>query len=725
MSKLGRYLAAIVVGAALLAASLALLAPQVDAVLRSGEVAEAELINLDPLAQRSVVLAADGSVLTYLLVEENRVSVSLDDVSDIFLDTLLAIEDDRFYDHEGVNLRATARALLTNVSAGDVEQGGSTITQQLVKNALVGSEQSLERKVREAVLARRLEGQMSKPEILERYVNTVYLGNSTYGVQAAAELYFGVSAAELDQAQSALLVGMIQNPVGLDPFLQPELAKERRDEVIRRLFTVGLVDEPISTYVQATPIPESPAALFSSRPKDYFVEEVKEQLLGDERLGATQTERYNTLYRGGLTIRTTLEPRLQLLADKAVLDVLPDTDGRFTAAIVSVDPRSGAVRAMVGGPGFGQAQYNIASGRGGSGRQSGSSFKPFVLATHLAEGGSVEDTISGRGPCEFENPGGIPDPYEAENFDEETGQTDDLRAQTVRSSNCAYLRLGLVAGLDDVVETATRLGITTPLAPNLSLPLGTSVVHPIDMASAYGSFANDGIHFAPYYVEEVTDRDGNVLLAGATAGERVLEEAVARTVTDVLADNVTGGTGTRARFPDGRAAAGKTGTTSDYADAWFVGFTPELSTAVWMGSPVGNVDKMTDVAGIRVTGGSFPARMWQAFMGPALEPFEATAFLAPPEGDRGELLRAPGDEEVPARRAAPRRAPARTRTTQAPSGSTATTEPSSDTTAPPDAATTTAPPTTAPPATAPPTTAAPPAEPGGGGVGGGGGDAEG
>ena len=689
MSRLGRFFFVIVAGAALVLSSVALLAPQAASVLRAGDVADAETIALDPLAQRSVVLAADGSVLTYLLVEENRVLVELDEVSETFIDTLIAVEDDRFFEHDGINVRATMRALLTNVSAGGVEQGGSTITQQLVKNALVGSEQSLERKVQEAVLARRLEDQMTKDEILERYVNTVYLGNSTYGVQAAAELYFGVNAADLDRAQSALLVGMVQNPVGLDPLRHPQASEERRNEVVSRLLAVDEIDAATAAELRSTPIPTDTFA-FSSRPRDYFVEEVKERLLADERLGDTRAERYNTLFRGGLTIRTTLEPRLQALAEEAVVDVLPDTDGRFTAAVVSVDPRSGAVRAMVGGPGFEEAQYNIASGRGGSGRQAGSSFKPFVLATHLADGGSVEDTINGRGPCEFENPGGIPDPYEVENFDEARGQVDDLEDQTLRSSNCSYIRLGQIVGLDKVVATAERLGITTTLAPNLSLPLGTSVVHPIDMASAYGSFATDGIHFEPYYVDEVLDRRGEVLFRGATEPERVLDADVAETVTDVLADNVSEGTGTRAAFPDDRDAAGKTGTTSDYADAWFVGFTRELSTAVWMGSPRGTADKMTNVGGIRVTGGSYPARIWQAFMGPALAPYEEIPFTEPPEPERGTRLLAPGEDPPPP--------PVRRRTTRTtePPRRTTTTESSDDeapaTTRPPAATTTTRPP---------------------------------
>ena len=716
MRRLIRFVVVVLAGALLVISSLALLAPQVDTLLDANQVGRADAIDLEPLAQRSVVLAADGSLLTYLLVEENRVSVPLEEVSPTFVDTLLAIEDRRFYEHDGINVRATARALLENVEAGGVEQGGSTITQQLVKNALVGSEQSLERKVEEAVLARRLEDQMTKDEILERYLNTVYLGNSTYGVQAAAELYFGVSAKDLDVAQSALLVGLIQNPEDRNPFRYPEAARSRRDAVVERLLTIGEIDEPVARYITATPLPTEGFAI-PSRPKDYFVEEVKERLLQDDRLGATQTERYNALYRGGLTIRTTVEPRLQRLADEAVSTVLPDTGGQFTASIVSIDPRSGAVRAMVGGPGFSNAQYNIATQ--GIGRQAGSSFKPFVLASILEQGNTVEDTVDGSGPCSFPNPAGQPDPYPVSNFERARGGVGDLRAQTLRSSNCAYVRLGIIAGIDRVIETAKRLGITRQdLAVQLSAPLGTNEVRPIDMASAYGTFANDGVHFAPYYVEEVTDRDGNVLLEGPTTGEQVLDPGVARTVTSVLADNVRSGTGTRAAFPDGRQAAGKTGTTQDSADAWFVGYTPELSTAVWMGSPVDRTP-MTNVGGIRVTGGTYPARMWQAYMGPALQPYEKLAFPEPPAPDPGRAprrLRLPSEAwaqaiaEAEARRAPPRRPT----TTSPPRRSTPTTAAPESRTAP----TSTAPATTASPATsAAPATTAPPATAEGAGVG--------
>ncbi len=636
-----RFLAVIALAGALSAASFALLAVAASGLLKAGDVAPVSDIDLNPLSQRSVVLAADGSLLAVLHREENRASVPLDEVPKVVIDTVLAVEDQAFYEHGGMNVRATARALATNVSAGDVLQGGSTITQQLVKNALLTPKQDLERKLQEAVLAVRLEDQMTKDQILERYLNTVYFGNGAYGVQAAAEIYFGVDAGDLDQGEAAFLAGLIRNPIGYDPFTNPELSRERRDLVVDRLVMTGSADAAAAARIKATAVPSERRNLdLLPKPEDYFVEEVTRRLLDDPRLGPTPNERYNSLFRGGLTIKTTLDPRLQTLAEEAVASVIPEGEEQFTASVVSVEPGSGAVRALVGGRGFETDEYNIATQ--GVGQQPGSSFKPFVLATAFEEGISPQATIDGRGPCEFDNPGGFPDPYEVENFEGSSGGVLSLTSATRSSVNCAYVRLGLIVGLDKVVDTAKKLGITTVVEPDLSMPLGSREVLPLDMAGAYAAFAADGMHHRPYLVEEVVDQEGEVLLSGATAGAQVISESTARQVTEVLEGVVSGGTATRARFADRRPAAGKTGTTSAYSDAWFVGYVPQLSTAVWMGSPEGNLE-MTNVGGIRVTGGSYPATIWQAFMGPAMEGQEGIGFPEPPEAGPGTFLRLPGE----------------------------------------------------------------------------------
>jgi 1A family penicillin-binding protein len=639
-SAVAGYVNVVVLGGLLVAATITVLGAALGTAADAVQTAPAEAIALHPLSERSIVLAADGSRLAVLYREENRAVVPLAEVPQVVVDTVLAVEDEDFYDHGGMNMRATMRALLTNVSAGDVLQGGSTITQQLVKNALLTPKQDLERKVQEAVLALRLEKQMSKDEILERYLNTVYFGNGAYGLQAASEVYFGVDVQQLGQAEAAFLAGLIRNPVGYDPFLSPEVVKERLELVVDRLSVVGQIDEDEAETIAGMPIPTEPRnGDLLPKPKDYFVEEVTRRLLADPRLGESESERYNAVFRGGLTIRTTLDRRLQGLAEQAVASTLPDTGGQFTAALVSVEPGTGAVRALVGGPGFEQAKYNIATQ--GMGQQPGSSFKPFVLATALEQGISPHASIDGTGPCSFPNPGGDPDPYEAENFEGSAGGVVSLAEATRRSVNCAYVRLGLIAGLEEVAATAKKMGITTPLDPVLSLPLGTKEVLPLDMAGAYATFAADGMHFPPYFVDEVLDAQGKVLFGGATPGERAISEATARQATDVMRGVVSGGTATAARFRDSRPAAGKTGTTSDYSDAWFAGYVPQLATAVWMGSAEGNVP-MRNVGGVQVTGGSYPARIWQAFMGPALAGQPIVPFPPPPPGGRVEFLRPPG-----------------------------------------------------------------------------------
>jgi penicillin-binding protein 1A len=642
-----RFLAVIAAGGLLTAATLGLLAPQVGAILSAHTAAPVD-IDLNPLAQRSIVLAADGSdILAVLHAEQNRKVVPLEQIPAVLVATVLAVEDKGFYDHGGVDVRSMVRALFTNVKAGDVRQGGSTITQQLVKNALLDSKQDFSRKIKEAVLAVRLEHQLSKKEILERYLNTVYLGNGTYGVQAAAETYFGKDAKDLDQGDAVLLAGMIKNPVGYDPLRFPEAATKRREEVVARLRRIGAIDEVGAYLILTRPLPTETHSTLP-KPDDYFVNEVVQRLLDDKELGSTPQQRYNALFMGGLTIRTTLDPTRQAEALAAVKDKMPDTDGKFTAAVVSIEPSTGAVRALVGGEGFGKSKYNIVTQ--GIGRQVGSSMKPFVLAAAIDSGISPKSTINGSSPCTFDNTGGEDPIYEVENFEGSRGGTANLYDQTKRSVNCAYVRLGLVVGLDKVIDMAHRLGVTADLKPNLSLPLGTSEIRPIDMASAYATFAAEGIYREPYFVEQIKDRAGKVIFRHEDHPRRAISTETAREVIDVMKGTIASGTGTAARFKDRRPAAGKTGTTADYGDAWFVGYTRQLSTAVWVGSPIGRVE-MRNVGGRRVTGGSYPALIWQAFMGPAHAGLPMLDWEKPEFVGKGVPLTVPG--EKPTRRRLP------------------------------------------------------------------------
>ena len=623
-----RFARALLLGGGLMAIAFLLLLPPARAVLGATGADDTPLPELGELPQRSLVYARDGTTLLAALhTEQNRSHVDLEEVPQVVVDAIIDVEDARFWKHGGIDLRATLRALLTNVSAGDVREGGSTITQQLVKNALLTPERSVDRKIKEAVLATRMEDELSKEEILERYLNTIYFGNASYGVQAAAETYFNTDVENLDTAQAALLAGLIRDPIGSDPVAHPEIAKANRDHALDRMASQGHLPPADAARLKATPIPTA-----ISRPlpavNDYFVEDVKQRLLDDRRLGETAQERYRAVFEGGLKIVTTLDPRMQELAKAKVEETLPQTRGEFTAALVSVESTSGAVRSLVGGPGFEQFKYNIVTQ--GLGRQPGSSFKPFVLVAALEAGYGPRDTVNGTSPCTIPMPGQEPPEWSPENYEGSAGGVMSVAQATAKSVNCAFARMGLVVGLDRVADVARRMGITTALPVVPSMTLGSTEVHPIDMASAYATLANDGIRHRPYFVERIENRHGKVVFEGRREGERVISQQHARMATEVLRSVVEGGTGTRAKLPR-RPVAGKTGTSQEHQNAWFVGYTPQLTTAVWMGSPLGNVP-MKNVGGVKVTGGSYPARIWGAYMAEALAGAPAVGF-PPPDPD--------------------------------------------------------------------------------------------
>ena len=628
MRLLIRLLVVVGTAGAGLALGLVLLAPEVRGVLTAGDVGRPkDLVKLGELAQNSVVYGRDGKVLAVLHAEENRSPVPLSAVPPHVVNAILDVEDDGYWHHSGVNLRASLRALVTNVSAGEIRQGGSTITQQLVKNALLTPEKSVDRKVKEAVLAVRLEERLSKAQILERYLNTVYFGNGAYGVQAGAETYFNTDVESLTAAQAAVLAGIIRNPVGYDPVRHPAAATARRNAALDRMVEMGHLAPAEAAEARATPVPNR---VFTPLPppNDYFVEEVKQALLDDTRLGETPAERYNALFKGGLRIHTSFDANLQRKATEARDRILPRTltRGRFTSALISLEPATGYVRAMVAGDDFGTTKYNLATGAGGSGRQPGSSYKPFVLLAALEAGYGPNDVIDGTSPCTFAPPGFAP--YSPGNYEGSAGGVMSLTDATAQSVNCAYARLGLEVGLDKVVDMANRLALKKqkPVAyPSISL--GAQEVTPLEMAAAYATMANDGIYHAPRFVERVTDRRGRVVFEGPDPGRRVTSAQNARVAMSVLKAVVERGTGTRARVP-GRQVWGKTGTSQNHENAWFVGSTVQLTTAVWMGAPTGNVP-MLNVGGIRVAGGTYPARIWSAFMTEAMKGLPSLAFPAP------------------------------------------------------------------------------------------------
>jgi penicillin-binding protein 1A len=693
--KLGRLLGVLVV-AAVATAVLAAALTEHTVQLVQANTSVAPKVEFNSLAQTSSVYAADGTYLGDLEGVEDRTTVPLSAISDKTIKAVLAVEDADFYEHSGVNVRAVTRALIENVSSGSIEQGGSTITQQLVKLIVTGDDRQVaDRKFTEAVLAMRVEDQYSKDEILEQYLNAAYFGGGAYGVQKAAQLYFGKNAIDLDWPESAMLAAVIRNPTAYDPTRNPELAEKRRRIALERMAEVGYItDEEVFEYAGA-PLPTRRQA--AEEPKSYFLEEVKQRLLADERLGETPEDRAERLYAGGLRIYTTLDLEAQAEAERAIADVLDpvkDDPRGFTAALASVEPGTGAVRALVGGPGFDKFKFNIATQKG---RPTGSSFKVFVLAAALEAGYVPNDTISGSGPCSFANPGGFPDPYKAENFGNSGGGGGTIMSQTLRSSNCAYLRLGQVVGLTNVVAAAKALGVTSTLneeggAIPLSLPLGVKDITPLDMATGYSTLANDGLRVDPVFVTSITDRSGDIVLENLPEPQRAVSPQTARLATSVLEQNVQKGTGTRAKLPR-QPAAGKTGTAQDSRDAWFVGYTPYLSTAVWMGRPEGGppeLAEMRNVGGVgSVTGGSYPARIWGQFNTDYHEGREVREFTEPEKTRSGRGLKTAQEQ-----RATPRS------TTTVPGDPTATTAPTTptDPTAPPD----TAPPATAAPETQPP-----------------------
>jgi len=625
-----RFVATIVLASLGLALGVGLLAGPAQALFRRGGTAvRADIDKTYEPSERSYVYAADGSLLAVLHAEENRSPVTLDRVPAIVVNAVLDVEDERFWAHGAVDLRATLRAFATNAQSGSVLQGGSTITQQLVKNLLLTPERHIDRKVKEAVLALQVEQDFTKQQILERYLNIVYFGAGAYGVQAAAETYFGVDVSKLDAVQAAFLAGMISNPVGYDPLLNPKLSTARRNKAIDRMVFNGHVTAAEGEVMKTVPVPSSVHQLVAPK-DDYFVEEVKQRLLADTRLGETATERYNAVFRGGLRIHTNLDPRLQRLAEEKVRAGVPPNKEGFTAALVAIEPSTGKVRALVGGPGYDKSKFDLATQ---AYRQPGSSFKVFTLLAMLEAGFGPASTVDGAGPCSVKFPG-FPRPTPIANSEGEGGGTVSVSNATALSINCAFIRIAANVGLKKVADMARRLGVGTDPGHLLdevpAMVIGSEEATPLQMASAYTTLAADGVRHVPTFIDKVLDRKGKEVLKVNDDGKRVLSSEVSRVTVQMLKGVVTSGTGTQAQLPR-REVAGKTGTTDDYSNAWFVGFTPQLATAVWMGSPSGNVP-MRDVGGIRVFGGTYPAKMWHDFMAGALDGAPVLRFPLPDPG---------------------------------------------------------------------------------------------
>lgn len=600
----------------------------------------APLLEIEPVghvelaapAQTSQVLAADGTLLAELHAEQDRRLVPLTHVPVVLRHAVVAVEDARFYDHAGVDARAIARAIVANARSGEIVQGGSTITQQLAKNAAVGSERTLERKLEEASVALQLEQRLGKDQILERYLNTVYFGNGAYGVQTAARRYFGIDVGDLTLPQAALLAGLLKAPGTYDPYRHPDAARARRNLVLDLMAEQRLAPKSAVAQARAAGLGLAGAPAADAWRAPYFVDHVLDRLQHDPEfavLGADPAARAGKLFRAGLRISTTLDPRWQAAAEQAVAATLTSADDP-RAALVAIDPATGAVRALLGGRDYDDrkdpsARFNLATD---ARRQPGSTFKQLVLATALEQGHSLDETFPGGSRTVLAPRPGEPDPYPVDNYDGKDFGRLSLRDATAFSVNVVYARLIAEVGPDAVAEVAHRAGIRSQLRPLRSLALGSQEVSPLEMASVQATLAAGGVYRPPSVVTRITDAGGRVLYERQPPrGERVLDQAVAALTTQALRGVIERGTGVRAALQ--RPLAGKTGTTQRGADAWFVGYTPALAAAVWIGFPQGAVAMEPPRTRITVEGGNWPAEVFARFGLQALADVPAHDFPTP------------------------------------------------------------------------------------------------
>ena len=617
-------------------------------------------------SQLSRVQDINGREIAIFREFDQRVPLRREDIPEVLKQAVVSVEDKTFYTNNGLDVSGALRALIANVQGREIVQGGSTITQQYVKNAYVGTERTLERKVKEAVLARQLNRLVDKDEILFNYLDGIYLGEGAIGVGAASQTYFRKPVNELTLSEAALLAGLIPAPSRYEPRGNPDAAEDRRQLVLDAMLDEGYITSAQHTeagrlrvwLTSDGPAPRSSTLVYpptdeSQNEYPYFVDYVRRYL--ESKYG-------EQVYAGGLEIRTTLNPRLQELADRTVDATLEGTSPPIEMALVTLEPHTGFVRAMVGGRDFSEAdgQVNLALGNcaeppddvrdkvdvaascwsddsvvvegGGSGRQPGSSWKPMVLATALDQG--IPDSKVYAAPSVYRIPNCRGIGCEVNNYEGSAGGRTTLRTATERSYNTVYAQVINEVGVPEVAAMAKRLGISSawvasPEIHGTSYALGAQEVSPLDMASAYGVFATNGLRNPATPVLWVRNAAGEVLEDNRQRQpERVLDERVAYNVTDILKGVITEGTGTKADI--GRPAAGKTGTAQEWRDAWFVGYTPALSTAVWIGDKT-QPTSLFDIKGVdRVTGGSIPAETWNAFMSEALANVPATDFDEPP-----------------------------------------------------------------------------------------------
>ena len=554
----------------------------------------------------------NGNVIYTTLSEERRVPVSIDKIPKHVQQAFIAIEDNRFYEHSGIDYRGTARALVSTLSGREV-QGGSTITQQLAKNAFLTQERSIIRKIKEAFIAKELEHKYTKDEILTMYLNQIYFGQGAYGIESASLYYFGKHVQNLDIAEAATLAAIPKSPNYYNPFENPKESKNRQELVIDQMVKYGFISADSAAKAKAKKMVYSTSHKQQNNPRGYFFDMISQKVIAE--VGA------DALYKGGLKIYTTLDMDMQLAAEKAMRH-LPNyyTDSKKLAqpqmALAAVDPKTGYVKAMIGGRG--QDKFNRATL---AVRQPGSAFKPFVYLTAMQNGFTPASIIEDK---EEEFAKG----WKPQNSDMQWHGKVSLRTALKRSLNVPTIKLAREVGVDKIVANVEKMGITTLVDSgaysdvNLAMALGglSKGVNPLEMASAYGVLATNGLYNKPIALLKIVDRDGKVLYQAKPQSKRVVDAASAYLTTNMLEDVLVSGTG--GGMGIGRPAAGKTGTTDTYIDAWFVGYTPDLSTAVWVGDD--NNKPMQ-----RMYGSGAPLSIWHEFMINALASTPRTGFSNP------------------------------------------------------------------------------------------------
>lgn len=571
-------------------------------------------------ALTSKIYAGDGTLIATFHGEQNRELVSLEQIPANLVNAVLAIEDERFYQHQGFDLEAIVRSLIINIVSGDVEQGATTITQGYVKNAYMPEEKyeiTYERKLKEIVLSYQMEQIYSKDEILEMYLNTVYLGEGAYGVQAAAKIYFSKDVGYLNLSECAMIAGMLQTYLH-SPYIDERAAMDRRNLVLSNMFRLGYIDQ--DEYGKTIRLP-----IITQRPREetekgfalYFVEYVKQDLIA--RYGVAR------VFKGGFEIYTTLDPKMQISAENAIKEILPDPEDP-SAALIAMDPSNGYIKALVGGSDFSDMKFNLATQ---AKRQPGSTFKVFALLSALEQGITPQMTFNPNGTVVFDIFGS--EPWEVGNYNDEDYELTEmpLLEATVKSINVVYSQLIMRIGAYGIAKIAMDMGIETKLNPYPAIGLGglTIGVSPLEVCTAFATLANYGTKNEPVAILKVVDKDGLVMEENQPESSKVISSINAFRMVEIMQQVMLRGTGTRARLDD-RPSAGKTGTTDEAENAWFTGFTTNLVACVWMGYPEANI-KMTYIQDMRVQGGAHPAMIWNLFMKEATADLPIENFVRP------------------------------------------------------------------------------------------------